>query len=705
MSEVKIKLKTSFYDVAKNNVKLNINEYNKIKNEFSPVAKDRLKNKILKNLDKAMPENEENEENENNNNNKTKLTANIGETHATKFNFKLPKSFIEKQEANNDIDNKPTSQTKNSKPFIFKLPIKLVVNQQAKNSITPATSNESARTTIPLTNSSQTFTWDESQLKAINNIINNRYNCLIGAAGSGKTTVVKEVINRLQTLGFIKPLEYQRCNGANFKGYNVAFVSFTGKAVEQLRKAVPNELQNGCMTIHNLLEYAPIQEDYIDENGNAKTRTIFLPRRDASCKIEQNIIIIDEAGMVGVELWNNLFNALKIDDSLKIVLIGDINQLPAVMGKSILGYALSSPHWVTSTLTKIHRQALDNPIIANAHRIIAGKMPVVDNDKPNFRMCDIGSLTPKERDKVKAKELPYEYYDKKNSEFNGYKTVLSVIKMLYQNDKYDPAIDQIITPQNVGLLGQESLNRKLAEMFNPATRTFIRAGMETKFLAIGDKVMFTANDYASGILNGMTGYITEISLNSEYTGFAEISREAQELNSDDARDNSNRLAEAQRVAASIDIDKLVDNISLDSENQTKEQQASHCVTIAYQPVGSENSRTITISTVGALRGLYLAYAITCHKAQGSEYRNVVVICHSASNRLLSREWLYTAVTRAKETLYLIYNDWSLRGLSKALWKQVVKGSTIEEKAKNFSIAEAESRATDDNYEQIVPKGV
>lgn len=705
MSEVKIKLKTSFYDVAKNNVKLNINEYNKIKNEFSPVAKDRLKNKILKNLDKAMPENEENEENENNNNNKTKLTANIGVTHTTKFNFKLPKSFIEKQEANNDINNKPTSQTKNSKPFIFKLPIKLVVNQQAKNDITPATSNESARTTIPLTNSSQTFTWDESQLKAINNIINNRYNCLIGAAGSGKTTVVKEVINRLQTLGFIKPLEYQRCNGANFKGYNVAFVSFTGKAVEQLRKAVPNELQNGCMTIHNLLEYAPIQEDYIDENGKAKTRTIFLPRRDASCKIEQNIIIIDEAGMVGVELWNNLFNALKIDDSLKIVLIGDINQLPAVMGKSILGYALSSPHWVTSTLTKIHRQALDNPIIANAHRIIAGKMPVVDNDKPNFRMCDIGSLTPQERDKIKAKELPYEYYDKKNSEFNGYKTVLSVIKMLYQNNKYNPAIDQIIVPQNVGLLGQESLNRKLAEMFNPATRTFIRAGMETKFLAIGDKVMFTANDYASGILNGMTGYITEISLNSEYTGFAEISREAQELNSDDVRDNSNRLAEAQRVAASIDIDKLVDNISLDSENQTKEQQASHCVTIAYQPVGSEDSRTITISTVGALRGLYLAYAITCHKAQGSEYRNVVVICHSASNRLLSREWLYTAVTRAKETLYLIYNDWSLHGLSKALWKQVVKGSTIEEKAKNFSLAEAESRATDDNYEQIVPKGV
>ena len=609
-----------------------------------------------------------------------------------------------------------------TKKFVFKLPPKLASTatsasastnnaNDSDNVNTASTDNAPiapvATPAIASTSATPSFQWDESQLLAIDNILANQFNCLIGAAGSGKTTVVKEVIARLQSRGDIKPLAYQRCNGKSVNGYNIAFVSFTGKAVEQLRKSVPSSLQTGCMTIHNLLEYAPVYEDYIDEKGNQKQRKIFLPRRDSTTTLPHDIIVIDESGMVGVELWNYLWDALEKKPSLKIILIGDINQLPAVIGKSILGYALSSPKWKTSTLTKIHRQALDNPIIANAHRIIAGKMPVADPNNSKFKLLDIGSLNDSERQRIRAGTLPFDYYDKKNSELNGYKQVLGLVTLLHKNSRYDPDVDQIIVPQNIGLLGQESLNRKLAEIFNPAERTFIRAGIETKFLAIGDKVMFTSNDYNSGILNGMTGYIKDITLNAEYTGFAEISRESA-MHSE--RDNSERLQEMRDFAANLDINELVSSIDpSESEKKEVEQQASHCVTVVYRPIGSDVDATITISSVGAIRGLYLAYAITCHKAQGSEYRNVIVVCHSGSNSLLSREWLYTAVTRARDTLYLVYNDFSMRGITKALRRQVISGATIEEKAKNFSLAEAQAKSAkatgDDDNNVLVPKGV
>ena len=108
-----------------------------------------------------------------------------------------------------------------------------------------------------------TFQWDESQLQAIDSIMASRFSCLIGAAGSGKTTVVKEIVSRLESEGVIKPLSYSRCNGQARNTFNVSFVSFTGKAVEQLRKSIPPHLQCCCETIHSLLEYAPVVIDKI----------------------------------------------------------------------------------------------------------------------------------------------------------------------------------------------------------------------------------------------------------------------------------------------------------------------------------------------------------------------------------------------------------------------------------------------------------
>ena len=594
-----------------------------------------------------------------------------------------------------------------------------VATRELSNEVNNANQSASAITptslTKPLasTTTSATFQWDESQLSAIESILRNRFSCLIGAAGSGKTTVVKEIVRRLEAEGVIQPLSYQRCNGQPRNVYNVSFVSFTGKAVEQLRKSIPPHLQCCCETIHSLLEYAPVVIDKVVEvegHNEVKASRIFLPRRDEFTKLPQSIIVIDESGMVGVDLWNNLFKALdKTNPNLKIILIGDINQLPAVIGKSILGYALNSPRWTTCTLTKIHRQALDNPIIANAHAIKDGHQPHASEPLPNtmrkFNLINIGSLTPAEREGVRTGKLNRNLYDIKNRASTALNIVVKMIAKLYACGEYDPDVDQIIVPQNVGMLGQESFNAKLAQVFNSANRRHaIRASYETRFLAIGDKVMFTKNDYGLGILNGMTGYIKNISLNTAYADYALI-KAAEENGSATMQDaikvNEDSMSFAEQAFA--DINKLAEEKE-DNPTLTAELEASHIVVVEYTPLGSDEPQEIALSKVGQIRGLLLAYAITCHKAQGSEYRKVIVITHSSNSQMLSREWLYTAVTRARENLLLLYNEYANRGLSTALRRQIVKGETIEEKAANFSLAEA-TKESNNLQQGLVPLGI
>ena len=562
---------------------------------------------------------------------------------------------------------------------------------------------------------SANFTWDDSQLSAIDNIVKDQFSVLIGAAGSGKTTVVKEIVNRLTQQGLIKPISYQRVNGVNVNRYNISFCSFTGKAVEQLRKSIPANLQCCCETLHSLLEYSPeiVERLTTDTNGNTivKSSKIFVPKRDEFNLLNQNIIVIDESGMVGIDLWNNLWKALGYGKlpNLKIILIGDINQLPAVIGKSILGYALNSPLWKTNSLTHIHRQALDNPIIFNAHQVKSGKPPVKDNSvsttEPwlnHFSLIDFAKLTPAEREKVKLGSLPTDYGSKKSSPNGVLTTLVSLTKFLLTKNLYDPSLDQIIVPQNIGLLGQEIINQKLAQIFNPNNkRVIIRASYETKFLAIGDKVMFTKNDYASGILNGMVGYIENITINGNYTDA--IGLRIAEANAKTGEADIHSLALNEDTANSLlkDIDQFNKDHAEDGSKLESEQQASHVITIRYTPLGSDQTATIAISKVGAVRGLLLAYAITCHKAQGSEYRKVLICIHPTHAKLLTREWLYTAITRARENCFLLCSDYSI---NLCLHRQAVKGETIDEKAKNFSLAEA-TKASDKINQALVPLGI
>ncbi len=475
------------------------------------------------------------------------------------------------------------------------------------------------------------ITLDDSQQFALDGLLNNSCACLIGAAGTGKTTVERFFVERLVE-------RYMREN----KDLSIAFCAFTGRAVQQMKRALPPEFHKNSSTIHRMLGYRPIVEEYFDdESKEYKERKRFRPAYDKTNKLPYNVIIMDEGGMTSVLLWNEVMDAIK--DGTKLYIIGDINQLPPVQGRSVLGFAMLK--WPTFALEKIHRQAADNSIIKNAHRILEGKWPEHDNDF-YMKSIDDGSI-------------------------GAYNDIVNSIKYLTKKGAFEPFRDAAIVPQNVGMLGQEYINENLLTFFNPEIKSeeggivnkrhVITAGRTQYAYAVGDKVMLLQNDNERQLTNGMVGRVCDIKINGNYHG-------NQSSNSDSDFSGSLHDLADHYEDTGIDADE-------DDENK---RQASHVVAVRFYS-GQDEIETY-FQTAGQFQLIKHAYVFTCHKSQGGEYENVIVAMHSANRIMLTREWLYTAVTRAQKRVFLLYND---RGLKQALNTQRIKGNTIKEKAESF----------------------
>ena len=483
--------------------------------------------------------------------------------------------------------------------------------------------------------------WDESQRTALDGIRVQKYCCLIGAAGTGKTTVTKQIVSEVEKTVSLIDLNRAKVKPTDKKDMNVAiaFCAFTGRAVQQIKRVLPKEYHPMCNTIHATLGYAPEFIAYFDEEKKIwKEKLHFRPTFTAANKLPFECVFMDESGMTPINLWNEFIAALP--DKCRIVLIGDINQLPPVQGRSVLGFAMLN--WPTYTLEKIHRQAADNPIIKNAHNILKGKYPVKDLKK--FAMVRVDD------DSIKA--------------FNQ---TVGIIQQLHKRDLFDPFRDALIVPQNKGTIGQIALNERLVHYFNPASKSkrhIITAGYIHVTYAVGDKVMLLQNDRDRGLTNGMTGVVVDIALNGMFSG------------------QRATHAVTEKFQGTLDV-KDIDNMALDEpvnqkEDDDKQQQASHILTVQFG--GADEGLEVPFSTAGQYTKLTLAYAFTCHKSQGGEYPNVVILAHSANIRMLTREWLYTAVTRAQDKVILMHND---RGLAQAIKTQRIKGTTIREKALQF----------------------
>lgn len=525
---------------------------------------------------------------------------------------------------------------------------------------------------------SEDFPFDESQLAAIEGIANQRFACLTGAAGTGKTTSTKAIVDRIQDqIGLVDMTNYfGKKNPDDAPGENedddyempetaipsICLVGFTGRSAQMIKKNFPRDWHSNIMTIHRMLAFAPeFYDAYDEESGEMKSKMRFVPQYTRFFKLPWDVIVIDEAGMVSIELWEMVWAAAK--EGCRIIMIGDINQLPPVHGRSIFGFAMTK--WPSWELTHIHRQiGVNNSIVDNAWKILKGQRPESDNyqSDPGWKFA----MMPIPEDSALASRKIRKWLEAMNGK------------------AYQPHRDSVITAINAEeggngyALGQIPMNRELAIVFNKdSPRYIIDAGRERKQFAVGDKVMATRNDHEAGITNGMTGIITNIERNAAYTGdwqrfgiTTEVAKYMDDVDEDSEEDFS--LTDLSESMAAI----------AEGQKNKKESRdrgpASHIVTVRFGD--GEHSFEIPFATLAEVASLMVAYVVTCHKMQGGESPLVIIICHQAHKQMLNREWLYTAVTRASQKCVLFFTDMGLRA---ALSKQRIKGHTLAQKVEVF----------------------
>jgi len=480
---------------------------------------------------------------------------------------------------------------------------------------------------------------DDSQLDALLLAAKGENFSIIGKAGSGKSTLVQAICILWIQQAQWESIEY-RIQGKGIKHLapSIAVVAFTNKATNNIReKLIAHPLLQGAIidnetgkvlgaefgcnvtTIHNLLEYSV--EYTVDADGNNKRR--YFPKRDKFNKLAITHLVLEEASMVGVgnaSLWQQLYNALP--SNVQIMMLGDINQTPPVIGKPVLAYALQQLK--VAELTTIHRTALDNPIIQQAHNCLQGK-PIVEQVKE----------------------------DKGVRRFKGPKTKMSVpffylattklLTKMIEAGEYDPNEDMILCPyyeDKDHVISAMGIAKRVAFILARKHNRLIHqilTGFSTTYLAVGDKVFV---DKKEGIVTNITnnvGYVGRVprppSHNINYYGHA-VEVKGQEVE---------KLAEFgdEYDYHSLDIESLLNGNT--NESEKKKRAASHSVTVEMKSLIDGSTESTTYSSVGDFASLSLGYALSIHRSQGSEWPNVILAVHDYNTVLLFRELIYTGM--------------------------------------------------------------
>lgn len=531
-------------------------------------------------------------------------------------------------------------------------------------------------TTSTTTRDSSVIQYNAEQQQAIDWALEGHSFSLTGPAGSGKTTTVKGIIQALLDSGkvqIVQALSHKYLPSQGVPG--IAVVAFTNKATENVKKNLTADLQRNCVTIHKLLEFEP--EYFTTPEGNTSMR--FTPQRNRRNPQSAQIttVIIEEASMVPVDLWNDLIDSFPKDthSHLQIIFIGDIQQLPPVFGKSIYIHAMSAGIR-TVELTHVYRQALESPIINLAHRVLSGKQ-LPPAELKDYTVDKLATGQGKVYIRPWKKSLSPEA---------ALINMSKVFPALIDNGELDPEVDVILTPYNVNF-GQIEFNRMIAGHYAKklgAEIWEIFTGINKKYLRVGDRVLW----------NKTEARITDIKPNPLYVGkiprkpsatmdYAGNESDRSKLGMDMSDEEAEEYMEYIESMLSAKIDHTEDQDSIS-------RQASHVVTVKSEDTGY----TKELKTSGELSALDLAYAITVHKSQGSEYRRVFFITHKSQATMLYRELIYTAITRAKEELYIICEpNMFVKGIN----TQRYPGRTIREKIDAFNRAEALGGQANEDY--------
>lgn len=399
---------------------------------------------------------------------------------------------------------------------------------------------------------------DELQLRAVKGSIENGLFILSGGPGTGKTTTINMMIRYFEA-----------------EGLDIFLAAPTGRAAKRMTEATGFEAR----TIHRMLE---LNSALSDED----TRKVSFERNEEN-PLEADVVIIDEMSMVDIQLFQSLLKA--IVPGTRLVLVGDVNQLPSVGPGQVLRDLLGSGQFPMTELKKIFRQAEESDIVVNAHRINNGEQIALDNKSRDFFLL--------ERNDVNV----------------IYKHMIQLIQeKLPRYVQVTPYDIQVLTPMRKGSLGCETLNGILQRYLNPADGKKKEHVSGNTIYREGDKVMQIRNNYQ-----------LEWEIVSKY---------------------------------GIPIDKGMGIFNGDMGRILEINEVSANLVVEY-----DEQRRVTYS-FSLLEELELSYAITIHKAQGSEYPAVILPLLSGPKMLFNRNLLYTAITRARSCVTILGSSDTVRGM-------------------------------------------
>lgn len=371
---------------------------------------------------------------------------------------------------------------------------------------------------------------------------------LSGGPGTGKTTTINAIIRYFLS-----------------QGMDILLAAPTGRAAKRMTEATGYEAR----TIHRLLELS---------GAAALTEKAARFERNEENPLEADVIIVDEMSMVDIFLFQSLLKAVPV--GTRLILVGDVNQLPSVGPGQVLHDLIESGAFETVVLKKIFRQAQESDIVLNAHRIYAGEELVLDNKSQDFFFLERSDT-----------DVIYKHM------------IQLILEKLPRYVDASPFDIQVLTPMRKGKLGVETLNMILQRYLNPPESSKRECQSGDILFREGDKVMQIKNNYqlvwevvsrynipidqGTGIFNGDIGIIRSI---DDY---------------------------AREVVVEFD-----------------------------------EHRRVTYPYAG-LDELELAYAVTIHKSQGSEYPAVVMPLLSGPHMLFNRNLLYTGITRARSCVTIL----------------------------------------------------
>jgi exodeoxyribonuclease V alpha subunit len=372
-----------------------------------------------------------------------------------------------------------------------------------------------------------------SQQKAISSTLSSKITIITGGPGTGKTTIIRELAQVFRQ-----------------KGAEIFFTAPTGRAANRLAEATGFPAK----TIHRLLEYSPKSHRF---------------NKNESDWLACDVLIVDEASMIDTPLFYALVSA--IPPSSKLVIVGDVDQLPSIGPGNTLRELIGSQEIPTIYLTEIYRQKQGSTIVDIAHQIKRGEIPTFNTHQRECRF--VPKNTPEE--------------------------IISYLEKTIVAMAGDPGREhelfnlQILVPMNRGLTGIHQLNPLLQKWINKNAGHGPSMSLGANSFYLHDRVIQLVNNYDKDVFNGDIGFVEK-------------------------------------------IDPAASTLK---------------VRFYHQTIEYKNEEIFELS---------LAYAITIHKSQGSEYKNVLILLANEHYILLQRNLLYTAITRAKERAYIVGTAKALR---------------------------------------------